>query len=99
PRDVLKDGARVLGVKVNEASGRQMRELLRKRPRQPKVATKDAKRTAERLRNGFRRVRVAAKMRVHVHDGAACVEAHLPAKSASELVTVLKTAQPLAGVT
>jgi len=99
PREVLKDGARVLGVKVSEATGRQMRDLLRKRPRRPKVATKDAKRAAERLRNGFRRVRVAAKMRVHVHDGAACVETHLPAKSAAELVTVLKSAQPLAGLT
>ena len=99
PREVLKEGARVLGVKVNEASGRQVRELLRKRPRRPKVATKDARRTAERLRNGFRRVRVAAKMRVHVHEGAPCVETHLPAKSAAELVTVLKTAQPFAGAT
>ena len=92
PRALLKTDARVLGVRVNEVSARGLRELLRGRTQHPKVSTEGAKRVARRLRTAFRRLLVDARLRVHTHDGAACVETHFPVKGATDLVPILKSA-------
>jgi hypothetical protein len=96
PRALLKKDATVLGVKVNEVSARGLRELLRGGTRRPKVSTETAKRVARRLRTAFRRRRVVARLRVHVHEGAACVETHLPVPGATELASMLRGAAPAA---
>jgi hypothetical protein len=94
PRDMVSGRKFPFKIDPRKVSTRGVNSLLRgigKGRRKPD--TKGARRAAGMLRTRFRRARVEAAVRVHLHDGKPCVAAHFAERSAGTLVSYMKAAQ------